>query len=53
MDDANIYVHFTWITCFPNELVEVAWEGIVLAIFLIIVARPISVMVSTIKCVFL
>ncbi|THD16225.1 potassium/proton antiporter [Anoxybacillus ayderensis] len=34
---------------FPNELVEVAWEGIVLAIFLIIVARPISVMVSTIK----
>ncbi|MGG3939411.1 cation:proton antiporter [Anoxybacillus kestanbolensis] len=35
---------------FPNELVKVAWEGVTLAILLIVVARPISVMISTINC---
>ena len=34
---------------FPNELVKVAWEGVALAILLIVVARPISVMISTIN----
>lgn len=31
---------------FPNELLHVAWQGIALAIFLMIVARPIGVFVS-------
>ncbi|MFL0365450.1 potassium/proton antiporter [Pseudobacillus sp. 179-B 2D1 NHS] len=31
---------------FPSELLDVAWQGIILAVFLMIVARPVGVFVS-------
>lgn len=31
---------------FPSRLLEVAWEGVLLALFMIVVARPISVFIS-------
>ncbi len=34
---------------FPSELIQVTWQGVVIAVLLIFVARPIAVFISTIK----